>query len=499
MSSAAPIRQAVILAGGKGTRIRKDHPDKNAIKVMLPVNDRPLLEWIVRNLASALELERITLVVGFGKEIVRAHFGDGARFGVAIEYLEANPDDDLTGALKLAQPSADERFLLLLGDEFYLRPDYAALAAIDTADLDAVVAFTHSNNPHEISKNYAVMLREESAPQGPLVATLEENPVHLTNDCLGVGAFVFKSSVFDVIDSLPNNPRTGRRELVDAASALAEKGRVLAYDIGGKYVNINTVDDWKFADFLAKSATFEQARKSVVIPTYNEAESILFVLRDFHDQVDEIVVADGGSSDDTCAVVERFIPHSQADIILLRGKYVGYGDALRHGIDAATGQIVVMVEADATFRARDIHKMYEYIKDSDMVIGTRTTRQLIHQGANMANWLRFGNVLAAKLIELAWWGMGEPRFTDVGCTFRVFWKSAYDEIKHNFIGLGPEFSPEMMIEFTRHNKRVIEIPVSYYPRIGGDSKHSQGLRGVMKTGSKMALLSLKKLFSKPVY
>ena len=46
-------------------------------------------------------------------------------------------------------------------------------------------------------------------------------------------------------------------------------------------------------------------------------------------------------------------------------------------------------------------------------------------------------------------------------------KTEYDEIKHNFIGKGPEFSPEMMIEFIRNNNRVIEIPVSYYTRLGG--------------------------------
>ena len=96
--------------------------------------------------------------------------------------------------------------------------------------------------------------------------------------------------------------------------------------------------------------------------------------------------------------------------------------------------------------------MYEYIKDCDMVIGTRTTKELISQAANMSTSLRVANLLVAKFIELLWIKI-EPRLTDVGCTYRAFWKSEYDEIKQNFIGLGPEFSPEMIIEFLRNDKR----------------------------------------------
>ena len=51
-----------------------------------------------------------------------------------------------------------------------------------------------------------------------------------------------------------------------------------------------------------------------------------------------------------------------------------------------------------------------------MVMGTRTTRQMVQQGANMGSLLRWGNVTVAKLMELAWYISSEPRLTDVGCT-----------------------------------------------------------------------------------
>jgi glycosyltransferase involved in cell wall biosynthesis len=61
----------------------------------------------------------------------------------------------------------------------------------------------------------------------------------------------------------------------------------------------------------------------------------------------------------------------------------GYGDSIKHGLDNAVGDILIITEADHSFRAKDLDKLLEYLKDADMVIGTRTTREMIAQGANM--------------------------------------------------------------------------------------------------------------------
>ena len=112
----------------------------------------------------------------------------------------------------------------------------------------------------------------------------------------------------------------------------------------------------------------------------------------------------------------------------------------------------------------------------------------------MPIWLRLGNVLAAKFIELLWIS-SEPRFTDVGCTFRVFWKRSYELVGGQLTGIGPEFSPEMMIEFIRNKQRVIEVPISYHGRMGGTSKHSKGIFGVGHTAVRMLMMTLKKRFT----
>jgi len=165
-------------------------------------------------------------------------------------------------------------------------------------------------------------------------------------------------------------------------------------------------------------------------------------------------------------------------------RLTGYGDTIRAGLDLATGDILVVVEADYSFRARDLGKMLEYLKDADMVIGTRTTRELVEQGANMRGPVRWGNVIVAKLVELMWWNL-QPRFTDVGCTYRALWKSTYQAIRPLLHGVGPELSPEMMVAALMARRRIIEVPVSYHRRIGGESKHSANYWRISRTALRM--------------
>jgi hypothetical protein len=106
--------------------------------------------------------------------------------------------------------------------------------------------------------------------------------------------------------------------------------------------------------------------------------------------------------------------------------------------------------------------------------------------------LRFGNAAVAKIIEMLWWNRNEPRLTDVGCTYRAIWRDAWNRIREDLHADGPAFSPEMIIETIRHYLRVIEIPLTYHGRIGGESKHSKGLFQVFRTGFSMLALIFRK-------
>jgi GTP:adenosylcobinamide-phosphate guanylyltransferase len=296
---------------------------------------------------------------------------------------------------------------------------------------------------------------------------------------LGCGTYVFSPNIFKAIENTQPSPRTGRIELTDAIGTLARTGAsVYPFLLEGGYFNINTSDDFNTAQFRLRESSFEKRRVSVIIPAYNEEQSIAYVVRDFRDRVHEVLVVNNSSVDRTAEVAR------QAGARVETVKLQGYGDTIRYGLDHASGDILVVVEADFSFRARDLGKMLEYLKDADMIVGSRTTRELVEQGANMRGPVRWGNVFVAKFMELLWWNK-QPRLTDVGCTYRALWKNAYLAIRPLLNAIGPELSPEMMVAALQAGKRIIEVPVSYHRRIGGESKHSANYYRIACTALRM--------------
>jgi glycosyltransferase involved in cell wall biosynthesis len=237
----------------------------------------------------------------------------------------------------------------------------------------------------------------------------------------------------------------------------------------------------------------EGKRIAVVVPAHDEEGTIADVVREFAAEpcVDRVIVVANNCSDRTA---ERA---SEAGAEVVAEREAGYGCAIRAGLDHAfaTGaDAVAITEADGSFRAKDIPKLLAYLQDCDMVLGTRTTRQLVDQGANMDKSLRWGNVAMAKLLELFWYLPHEPRLTDVGCTYRALWGRTWQRLRAGTRERGPSFSPEMICEAYRHGMRVIEIPVHYGARLGGRSKHSASFGHVLRTALGMFRTICRKRF-----
>lgn len=220
---------------------------------------------------------------------------------------------------------------------------------------------------------------------------------------------------------------------------------------------------------------------SIVFPVYNEKENIKNAIEEFlgHPAVDEIIAVDNNSRDG-----------SDAEIRLTSARYVkettqGYGAALRRGMQEATGDIIITCEPDGTFRASDLDRLLVYSQEYDVVFGTRTSRNPVWSGgdpgANMYFALRMGNWAVAKFLEYLFNG---PSFTDVGCTYKLIHRLAYEEIKDSLTVDGNWFSPEYMIRVLQHKLSVVEIPVQYGSRIG-TSKITGKVSKTVKLGFRM--------------
>src|SRR5215216_3525583 len=219
---------------------------------------------------------------------------------------------------------------------------------------------------------------------------------------------------------------------------------------------------------------------SIILPAYNEEKSIRPAVEDFfaNGVVDEVIVVDNNSRDRTAEQV------ATTRARLVREMAQGYGYALRRGLREATGDLVIMAEPDGTFVGRDVLKLLAYADDFDMVCGTRTTRELIWQQANMGWFLRWGNWTVAKMIQVLYDG---PSLTDCGCTLRLTHRTALARIQDDLTVGGSHFLPEMVIAALTRGLRVIEVPVNYRGRIG-ESKITGTLKGTLRTGFRMIAL-----------
>ena len=101
------IRQAVILAGGRGTRL--GHLTDRLPKPMVDIGGRPFIEYVVGMLRD-VGIERITFLLGYLPDVIVQHFGDGSAFGIAIDYAISPVDDESGTRLRKARARLDPAF-----------------------------------------------------------------------------------------------------------------------------------------------------------------------------------------------------------------------------------------------------------------------------------------------------------------------------------------------------------------------------------------------------
>ncbi len=232
---------------------------------------------------------------------------------------------------------------------------------------------------------------------------------------------------------------------------------------------------------------YGQKTVTVILPAFNEEKYIRPAIEDFFlpGIVDEVIVVDNNSRDGTAAEAAR------TGARLVRETAQGYGHALRRGLREATGDLIILAEPDGTFVGRDVLKLLAYSEDFDVVCGTRTTRELIWEQANMGWFLRVGNWAVAKLLQVLY---DAPALTDCGCTLRLARREAVARIIDDLTVGGSHFLPEMVIASLQRGLTIIEVPVNYRGRVG-ESKITGNFRGALRTGLSMIWLILARRLS----
>jgi NDP-sugar pyrophosphorylase family protein len=446
----------LIPAAGKGVRA---YPHTATVpKSMLEVDGVPNLQRNVELMRDQLGIRDIRIVVGYQGDIIRRHFGDGARFGVAITYVVNDRLDlELPYSVLLGGRGIESYCCMILADECYVGSNHRALRDLLVCEPLVACAVIRADYTKEVRKNYVVTERDGQ------IVDLVEKPMEVTGPLMGTGTYLLHPDVFRrLADAFAPPLHAGPRDWTTWLAGLARNGgRVLPFPLSGRYVNINSRDDLNYANSLVRHATFDRRRTSLVYVIDRENDAAVRPLSQYAaaDEIDEVL-----------AVTRRSWPALEAATALPKVQVVvpptpdaPIGALVRHGLDRASGNILVLSYSDDTFAARDVAKFLVYLQDADLVMGTRTTRQLIEQGTNMSGVVRAAHVVLAKLLQLLWWRF-EYRLTDVCCVYRAMWRSTYEAVRGELTAPGVEVFPEIVIEVLRARRRIVEIPINYYNR-----------------------------------
>jgi glycosyltransferase involved in cell wall biosynthesis len=212
---------------------------------------------------------------------------------------------------------------------------------------------------------------------------------------------------------------------------------------------------------------------AVVIPTFNEAESIAAVVDSLpRDIVDTVIVADGDSSDGT----QDHARAAGAEVIAV-GR--GYGLACLTGAQAAeTSDIIVFMDGDGADDPAAIAAMVAPIRAGtcDFVIASRARGK--REPGSMAWHQVVAGLVAGRLTKLLY----GVRYTDM-CAFRAIRRDTLLALGMHEMTYG--WNLEMQMRVARAGLRVLELPVTYRRRLGGQSKVAGSLRGSLKAGLKI--------------
>jgi len=197
---------------------------------------------------------------------------------------------------------------------------------------------------------------------------------------------------------------------------------------------------------------------SVVIPTLNEAANIPLVLSRVPKWVKEVIVVDGRSTDGTVDVALSCRPDVRIVMEYQRGK----GAALRAGFAAATGDIIVMIDADGSTEPEEIGLFVRYLRDgADFVKGSRFMQGAGTEDISLLRSL--GNGFFTLLVKALFGG----KFTDLCYGFCAFWRDLVPLLELD--GTGFEIETMLNIKALRLGCRIVELPSFEAQRIHGES------------------------------
>lgn len=225
--------KCVILAAGEGRRLR---PFTESIpKVMIPVANKPILEYVI-NAVKKNGIHEIILVVGYKKESIMEYFKDGKKFGVSIEYVIQDKQLGTAHALFQAEPFIDEEFLILPGDNII---GEESISLLSKNKCEMALLIEYSSNP---SKYGVVQIGNGK------IKRIVEKPEKKGESIVSTGIYKLQSSIFETLEECIKD---GKNDLTTVIEIFIRKGEEIRA-IKGKGKWMDAIYPWDLLSINGK-------------------------------------------------------------------------------------------------------------------------------------------------------------------------------------------------------------------------------------------------------
>jgi glucose-1-phosphate thymidylyltransferase len=374
--------KALVLAGGRGTRLRPI--THTYAKQLVPVANKPVLFYGLEALRDAgitevgiivsdpREMlqpdhrtgEQLTVMVNSQAEI-RAAVGDGSAFGLRVTYIEQSAPLGLAHAVKIAQPFIGrDSFVMYLGDNLIKSGVVPFVREFEAEKPDAQILLAHVRTPSEFGIAELV---------GDRVVRLEEKPKQPRSDLALVGVYLFDEKVFEAVNAIQPS-RRGELEITDAIQYLIDHGhRVRSHVITGWWKDTGKVEDLLEANRIVLSD----------------------LVTDIQGELDAASVVEGHVRIGPGAVIER--SRLRGPLVIGAGarivdSYVGPFTALADGVVLQHCEVENAIILERSRLERLPHRLEASLIGRDVVVTTSDSRPRAHR-------LMLGD---SSRVELAW-------------------------------------------------------------------------------------------------
>ena len=214
-------------------------------------------------------------------------------------------------------------------------------------------------------------------------------------------------------------------------------------------------------------------KSSIIIPCYNEEKTIEKIINKILDLKDlnlEIIIVDDNSTDSSRSIIDTKLKDKIHKLILNDNNY-GKGYSIRKGIEAATGEVLIIQDADLEYDPKDYQKLLEPIRLglADVVYGSRFV------GSDKKRVLYFWHTVGNKILTLLSNAFTNLNLSDMEVGYKVFKTDIIKNIdlKENRFG----FEPEVTAKIAKRSLRLYEVGISYYGR-----KYNEGKKITWRDG-----------------